>query len=128
MRSKKNRKSAFKVFSLMGFIAAVCYGAYGLDYLKLDSLRNLYEAVEFSHGAHVEYVGGDCKTCHHYAEEPLPCKECHEPFTVYRYKGAERKTSLGLKGAYHGQCLKCHKEAGGPTGCEDCHPRASKKS
>lgn len=128
MRSKDKVRKAFGVSFLTGFMVAVCYVAYGLDYLKLDSLRNLYEAVEFSHGAHVEYVGGDCKTCHHHAEEPLPCRECHEPIVVYRYKGPERKSSLGLKGAYHGQCLKCHRDMGGPTGCEDCHPRAPRKS
>lgn len=99
-----------------------------LEYLDLAALKKLYEGVQFSHDAHIEYVGGECGICHHRSEEPLSCAQCHKPFKVYRYEGARRTTSLGLKGAYHGQCLSCHKEAGGPIGCEDCHSRAEKRS
>lgn len=101
--------------------------SHAAEFLELSALKNLYEAVQFSHDAHVEYVGGECGICHHYSEDLLPCAECHKPFSVYRYEGPRRTTSLGLKGAYHGQCLGCHREAGGPVGCEDCHSRVEKR-
>jgi len=97
-------------------------GGWAFDILTLDSLENLYGPVEFTHEAHMDYAG-DCAVCHHFSEEPLACSECHEPLVVYRYRGPERKTGVGLKGAYHGLCLGCHQDVGGPVGCEDCHEK-----
>ncbi|RLB04706.1 MAG: hypothetical protein DRG50_08435 [Deltaproteobacteria bacterium] len=96
--------------------------------IVLESLTNIYEPVEFSHGEHVD-IADECAACHHHSEEGTPsCKKCHEPITIYRYKGAQRKTGLGLKGAYHGLCMGCHKESeSGPLGCTDCHTKKAKR-
>ena len=103
-------------------IIMMATGILGLDVLKIDILKNRYEGVEFTHGAHVEYVD-DCSRCHHFSEEPVKCTTCHEIINLYTYKGSKRSAGIGLKGAYHGLCLGCHREIGGPVGCEDCHVR-----
>jgi len=99
--------------------------------LILDALVNLYEPVKFSHGMHAE-MAEDCTTCHHHGSADAlhrSCKQCHESVFIYRYRGAERKTGLGLKGAYHTQCMGCHREnEAGPTGCLECHARRAKSS
>ncbi len=96
--------------------------AWAFEVIRMDSLENLYGPVEFTHEAHMDYAG-DCAVCHHHSDEPVSCSECHRKITVYHYEGAQRKTGIGLKGAYHGLCLGCHREVGGPMGCEDCHTR-----
>lgn len=93
--------------------------------ITLDILSKRYGPVEFSHRYHAE-MAGDCVSCHHHSEKGSTpaCGECHEPITVYHYKGSERETGIGLKGAYHRQCLGCHKEMeSGPVGCTDCHEK-----
>jgi len=97
--------------------------------ITLDILSKRYGPVEFSHSYHAE-MAGDCASCHHHSAKGVTpaCGECHEPITVYYYKGSERETGIGLKGAYHHQCLGCHKEMeSGPVGCTDCHEREAKK-
>ncbi|OGP55003.1 MAG: hypothetical protein A2Y65_11245 [Deltaproteobacteria bacterium RBG_13_52_11] len=97
--------------------------------ITLESVSNVYGPVEFSHRYHAE-MAGDCASCHHHsAKGSTPaCGECHESITVYRYKGAQRETGIGLKGAYHRQCMGCHTEMeSGPVGCTDCHEKEVKK-
>lgn len=122
----------------------------GPDAVKLDTLADLYEPVEFDHSMHVDMVEGKCATCHHHTTGEAPvetrCKECHragEPADVvacrdchpvlrfsaeYLHEMDENPQRYhldkpGLKGAYHRKCLGCHQENGGPTGCQDCHAR-----
>ena len=114
----------------MLFVSIICFiaVAYPTDTpetITLDMLINRYGSVEFSHGYHAE-IAGHCSSCHHHSEEGSTpaCGECHEPITVYQYQGAQRETSIGLKGAYHRQCLGCHQEMeSGPVGCTDCHEK-----
>lgn len=97
--------------------------------ITLDILSKRYGPVAFSHSYHAE-MAGDCVSCHHHSEKGVTpaCGECHEPITVYHYKGSEREMGIGLKGAYHRQCLGCHKEMeSGPVGCTDCHEKEAKK-
>ena len=97
--------------------------------ITLDILSKRYGPVEFSHRYHAE-MADDCASCHHHSEKGATpaCGECHEPIIVYHYKGSERETGIGLKGAYHRQCLGCHKEMeSGPVGCTDCHEKEAKK-
>ncbi len=99
-----------------------------LDNLTLSSISNMFKPVQFSHGSHIDSLG-DCALCHHHAEgdRTAACKSCHEAAMVYVYQGSERKTGLGLKGAYHVLCVGCHKKNNsGPVGCTDCHDRARK--
>lgn len=109
-----------KIAVLIGSMLVMqCFAS---DIIVIDYLKNLYGPVEFTHQAHIGYVD-DCTACHHFSEEPVRCSECHQPIVVYRYEGPKRKTSIGLKGAYHGLCLGCHKDMDGPMGCEDCHEK-----
>ena len=109
-------------------VTSICFMALAYsddkpETITLDGLSNIYGPVDFSHGAHTE-IADDCATCHHHSEKGSTpsCQECHEPISIYNYKGAMRTTGLGLKGAYHNQCIGCHKEAdSGPLGCTDCH-------
>lgn len=96
--------------------------------MYLKTISNLYGPAVFTHGRHIDTVG-DCASCHHQMEgsKVSRCKECHEAAPVYKYKGQERKTDLGLKGAYHGLCVGCHKESSGPVGCVECHKKQVKK-
>jgi uncharacterized paraquat-inducible protein A len=110
--------------SIFLFIA-LAYPTDTPETLTLDILSERYGPVEFSHGYHAG-MAGDCTSCHHHSEEGSTpaCGECHEPITVYHYNGAQRVTSIGLKGAYHNQCIGCHKEIeSGPVGCTDCHEK-----
>ena len=100
-----------------------------LNLLSLKTISNIYGPANFSHGKHIDAVS-DCALCHHQAEGNngiTACKECHEAAPVYTYKGADRKNSLGLKGAYHGLCVSCHKKTAGPVDCAGCHQRNANK-
>jgi hypothetical protein len=92
--------------------------------IDLKKLSNIYKAVKFSHGKHIDIVA-DCTSCHHYSESgAIPsCASCHEAIRVYQYKVSGKKAGLGLKGAYHGLCIDCHKKTSGPAGCNECHKR-----
>ncbi len=104
---------------------SVAYSMKIPETIYLDSLSKIYDKVQFSHLYHSEIVG-ECSFCHHHSRKNVtpPCKDCHEITTVYKYKGKERITGIGLKGAYHLQCINCHKEGeSGPVGCTDCHAK-----
>jgi len=117
------------------------------DSIKLDSLVNLYERVDFNHAKHITIVK-DCAECHHHttgtlvqdadcvrchknsgATPVVACKGCHaaQPFSAAALREKNRTAyhmdKLGLKGAYHQNCTGCHSKMGGPTGCQDCHAR-----
>ena len=119
------------------------------DSVVLDSLVNLYEAVEFDHMLHTE-LGEDCSVCHHHttgtgpenancarchADSPendvVACSSCHEvePFAAEVLKKKAENPLLyhndkpGLKAVYHLNCISCHEDMDGPTGCQDCHAR-----
>jgi hypothetical protein len=112
---------------------AACVGCHKkknakLDNLTLNSISNMFKPVQFRHGGHIDSLS-DCGLCHHHAEggRAAACKSCHEAGAVYVYRGSERRTGLGLKGAYHVLCVGCHKkENAGPVGCAECHDRAQK--
>ena len=106
-------------------LIALAYPTDTPEAITLDILSKRYGPVEFSHGYHAEMIG-DCAYCHHHSPEGSTpaCGECHEAITVYQYRGAQRETSIGLKGAYHRQCLGCHQEMEiGLVGCIDCHEK-----
>jgi hypothetical protein len=99
-----------------------------LDVLYLKTISNIYGPAYFPHGRHIDAVS-DCALCHHQAEDnrTSACKGCHDASPVYKYKGNDRRTELGLKGAYHGLCVGCHQKASGPVGCVDCHKKQGQK-
>jgi len=89
--------------------------------MTLGSIKNLYEAVEFTHKAHLGYAG-NCAECHHHspAGETPKCSDCHSAAKI----ADDTSATPGLKGAYHRQCMDCHKKMGsGPMGCTDCHAK-----
>ena len=115
------------------------------DSIKLDSLVQLYEKVDFNHTKHISIVK-DCEQCHHHttgtlvqdkncvrchknsgATAVVACRGCHSIQTFSaaalreKNKNAYHMDKLSLKGAYHQGCMGCHKKSGGPTGCQDCH-------
>lgn len=117
----------------------------------LDSLVNLYEAVDFDHTLHTE-LGEDCAACHHHttgtgpenencgrchANSPesdvVACSQCHEaePFSAEVLKEKAENRMLyhndkpGLKAVYHLNCISCHEVMDGPIGCQDCHARTA---
>lgn len=135
------------LFGMAGFAGAVDEP----DSVVLDSLANLYEAVEFDHLMHTE-LGEDCSICHHHttgtgpendncarchANSPdndvVACSQCHlaEPFAaeVLLEKSDNQllyhKDKPGLKAVYHLNCIGCHEEIDAPTGCQDCHARTA---
>ena len=121
------------------------------DQVKLDTLAELFDGVEFDHAMHTD-LGEDCSACHHHttgsgtldercvschadSEEvvPVSCRGCHvaDPFSaehinrkaldVYQF----HVDTPGLKAAYHWNCVGCHEEMDGPTDCQDCHARTA---
>ncbi len=115
------------------------------DSIKLDSLAQLYEKVNFNHSKHIMLVK-DCEQCHHHttgtlvqdkncvrchknsgATAVVACRGCHAAQTFSaealrdKNKNAYHMDKLSLKGAYHQSCMGCHGKTGGPTGCQDCH-------
>ena len=119
------------------------------DEVSLDSMVELFEAVEFDHAMHTD-LGEDCSACHHHttgtgtanercmrchAESAevaaVGCRDCHvvdpssaehinrEALDRYQF----HVDTPGLKAAYHWNCVGCHEEMGGPTGCQECHAR-----
>jgi len=115
------------------------------DSVEIDSLKNLYTAVQFDHAAHLDMA--ECADCHHHTTgsgpaaptcarchdgteetDSVSCSDCHaaEPFiheNLIKLENPEifHVDKPGLKGAYHINCLGCHQEVDGPTGCQDCH-------
>ncbi len=115
--------------------------------VKLDSLKHLYDEVDFNHAEHVT-IAGNCSVCHHHttgtSEEDSHCARCHKnsgatkvvscrgchaarPFSAAAMrkmsKTAYHVDKLGLNGAYHQACTGCHRKMGGPTDCTGCHSR-----
>lgn len=118
------------------------------DSLTIDSIKNLYDGVEFDHESHVDFAEENCAECHHNTvgvpmkekrcsechqqsitgREKVACGDCHslQPFAAVQLKKMEERflyhiDKPSLKAAYHLNCLMCHKEQGAPTGCNDCH-------
>ncbi len=122
------------------------------DRVIIDSMSEMFEAVEFDHTMHTE-LGEDCSACHHHTTgtgttdercischatsdevATVACRDCHieAPFSSehINQKSQDAYTfhidSPGLKAAYHWNCLGCHEEMDGPTECADCHARTAK--
>lgn len=111
------------------------------EIVTIDTLKELYEAVDFDHATHMEiyscgschhHTTGDeatntsCNTCHAGSEssDKVACIGCHTPEgfrPANSGKGVYHIDKPGLKGALHLQCTGCHKENGGPIECTDCH-------
>jgi hypothetical protein len=112
------------------------------EIVKIDSMVDTYEAVNFPHRQIVRAIfsrikenrmaasfhGNDvtlCAGCHHNAPatlNPARCAACHgEAFAD------EQDGRPGLKGAYHGQCISCHQVMGieepAATDCVKCHKK-----
>lgn len=142
-------KIALLVLVLLSGVVAWAGAADIPDTVVLDSLRNLYDPVEFDHMMHME-LGEDCSVCHHHTtgtgpendncarchadtpeSEVVACGDCHEPkpFAAEVLKTKAEKRMLyhtdkpGLKAVYHLNCMGCHAAWGAPTGCQDCHAR-----
>lgn len=110
--------------------------------VKIDGMKNEYEAVNFPHRQIVRAIftrikenrmaayfhGNDvtlCAGCHHNAPatlNPARCAACHGDAFANEQDGRP-----GLKGAYHGQCMDCHKAMGveepASTDCVKCHKK-----
>lgn len=118
------------------------------DTVRLDSLQQYYEPVEFNHKVHTDMSAGDCTVCHHHTTGQPPttklclhchngqksvstvsCRDCHsaKPFDASVMQEQQKDLTRyhidkpGLKVAYHITCVGCHQTTGGPIGCQDCH-------
>ncbi|MCL5023215.1 MAG: cytochrome c family protein [Nitrospirae bacterium] len=144
------------VSALLSFAASLYAGspAKAPDVVTLDTLKDKYEPVLFTHERHTG-LAGNCGVCHHEHGNngSLPCKSCHS-LDAAAFKNSvthnfsackschgayspENPGIPGLKVAYHTQCFKCHRGMGdvgkGPQGCTElCHAKRdvtmSKKS
>lgn len=121
------------------------------DVVKLDSLVNLYEAVNFDHAMHVD--AASCAVCHHHTLGTPPenenCARCHKnsgptdevacagchsanPCDTEILKSMKADSTLfhidraGLKRAYHQNCMSCHYEMDAPTSCDGCHRKRTR--
>jgi len=131
--------------ALMFFAATLYAGspAKAPDIITLDSLKDKYEAVFFTHERHISFAG-KCDTCHHEHNNSgsMPCKSCHALDTAAFKKSVthnftackgchgayapENPRMPGLKTAYHSLCFQCHRDMGNvgkdPKGCAElCH-------
>ncbi len=119
------------------------------DEVSLDSMVELFDAVEFDHTMHTD-LGEDCSVCHHHTTgtgtlderclrchadsdevASVGCRDCHaiDPFSAEHInRQAQDRYQFhidtpGLKAAYHWNCVSCHEEMDGPTDCQNCHAR-----
>ncbi|HPM76504.1 MAG TPA: cytochrome c3 family protein [bacterium] len=93
------------------------------DMVTIESIKNIYEGVDFTHKGHFESYGLDalgCADCHHHGPQGVypACSECHSKSG--KVEGVQDRTSL--RAAYHKQCGGCHKI----NKCADCHTKAKK--
>lgn len=94
------------------------------DKITIDRIVNLWQAVEFTHGDHVDYAE-NCAACHHHSAQGVTpaCSQCHSTSQV----ADSSTTGLSLKAAYHKQCIGCHQDMGsGPEKCIECHAKRVK--
>jgi hypothetical protein len=126
--------------------AAFLYGAVKADsgLVKLDSLEDQYEAVQFDHAKHISMTD-NCAACHHeHAGNRMLCMECHTVSESTFQNSVARSFMAcknchgsvdrdnpgmpGLKVAYHRVCFDCHRGMGNvgvePRGCAElCHAK-----
>lgn len=89
--------------------------------------RDRQGPVEFSHRAHSEDYGLECKECHHRyvggenvwkeGDSVGKCEVCHDP-------GESKGDVKKLQTAFHTNCKNCHRDVGGDAPyrkCNDCH-------
>ena len=127
---------------LTAFLYAAVNAAPGT--IKLDSLMDKYQAVQFDHSKHTS-LAGDCGACHHeHSGSRSTCKDCHSVSkAVFQNSVSKSFTACknchdavspdnpgmpGLKAAYHRVCFECHRGLGNvgtdPAGCtEMCHSK-----
>jgi len=115
------------------------------DVVTIGILKDQYEATEFNHKAHMEYmlaaVEGDnlasafhtepamlCAGCHHFSPPsmtPPKCVSCHGTTVDPKFPARP-----ALKAAYHLQCMGCHErmdvEPVAKTDCTGCHAQPKK--
>lgn len=140
--------------TLMMVLALIVVGSTAMaadmpEQVSLDTMVELFDAVEFDHDMHTE-LGEDCSVCHHHTTgtgttddrcischansdelATVACINCHviDPFSSEQLSQKSQEIyqfhidKPGLKAAYHWNCIGCHEEMDGPIGCEDCHAR-----
>jgi predicted CXXCH cytochrome family protein len=110
----------------------------------LDSLSDIYGAVQFDHSKHVS-MADNCGTCHHeHGKNNQVCMDCHD-LNKSTFRNSVVRSFMackschdasnrdnpgmpGLKTAYHRVCFDCHRGMGNigsePSGCtEICHAK-----
>jgi len=113
------------------------------DVITLDTIKDKYEPVTFTHKKHTDIVG-NCGQCHHEHgnNSANPCKDCHAVTpSVFKQSlssgflpcrnchtspNPHKPQLVSLKVAYHSQCFQCHWGMGNigtdPKGCTElCH-------
>lgn len=136
----------FFVITLSLFFAVSLYaGSSGKapDVISLDTMKDKYEAVPFTHKKHADMIS-DCGKCHHQHGNNAadPCKDCHAVTpSVFKQSvtagflpcrnchtspNPQKPHLVSLKVAYHSKCFECHRGMGNigtdPKGCtEMCH-------
>jgi predicted CXXCH cytochrome family protein len=115
---------------------------------RLDSLSDIYEAVQFDHSKHMS-IADSCGSCHHeHGKNNMLCMDCHSlnksafkdsvvrSFTACKTchdaSSRDNPGMPGLKTAYHRVCFDCHRGMGNvglePAGCaEICHAKKQLK-
>lgn len=89
------------------------------DEVLLPKTGHRKPQILFSHRAHTEDYGAECKECHHEIKEGdqeyKKCSACH--------KERDQGHVINLKGAFHQQCHDCHRKTSGPKACGRCHKK-----
>ena len=82
--------------------------------------------VKWSHKAHAEEYGVDCRSCHHQdtniEPEPQNCADCHQQ--------KDDKAVISLRKAAHEKCQSCHAEMfeAKVKGCAQCHTKVESRA
>jgi hypothetical protein len=149
--SDKQKSGAAAIMLKSRTMNAGAYAATDIpEKVVMNQLVDKYEAVEFSHRQHVQFLmkgmkgnalaeyfhrdpGTMCQGCHHNSpasKNPPSCASCHgktQGKTAFDPREANRP---GLLAALHGQCMSCHQDMGvvkpAATACTECHKEKKK--
>lgn len=82
--------------------------------------------VKWSHKAHAEEYGVECRSCHHkdtnIEPEPQNCADCHQRIGD--------KDMPSIRTAVHTKCQSCHEDmfAKNVKGCAECHTKVESRT